>query len=167
MHNAIKILKTELAKHKSRKYRINAQPFFKEKLDNPWMLRGAVFKKISAAGYKELKGMSKKEVLDICDEVLATNLEARQGFAFDWAWRQRKHFEPKDFARFERWVKREVSNWGACDSICCRALGHLLLMYPELIPRTKKWARSRNMWQRRASAVCLIPSLRKGQTHRR
>lgn len=156
-------MRAELAKYKGRKYRLNAQQFFKEKLDNPWMLRGPVFKKISSAGYRQLKGLSKKEVLDICDRLLNTDLEARRGFAFDWAFRQRDKFESTDFARFERWLKREVKHWGNCDSLCCHPLGHLILMYPELIPRTKKWARSRNMWQRRAAAVCLIPSLNKGQ----
>jgi len=162
--DVVAYLRAELPKYRDRKFRLNAQQFFKEKLENPWMLRGPVFYRISGDAYKRhLKDRPKKEVLDACEAVLASDLEARRGFAFDWAWRQRKHLAPRDFARFERWLKKHVENWGHCDSICTRALGHLLLDYPELIPRTKKWAASRNMWVRRAAAVCLIPSLNQGK----
>jgi 3-methyladenine DNA glycosylase AlkD len=157
----IKQLAAELKKYKSRKYRINAQRFFKEKLDQPWMLKGAIFYQIADEHWKLIKDRPKKEIFGLCEELLESDLEAHVGFAFHFAYLCRKDFKPSDFARFERWGKKHFSNWGTVDSLCCRALGHLILMYPELIPRTKKWARSKNMWMRRASAVCLIVSLRK------
>ncbi len=159
----IKQLANELKKYKSRKYRINAQRFFKEKLEQPWMLKGAVFYKIADEHWQLIKNKPKREIFQICEELLESDLEAHVGFAFDFAYRCRKDFKKSDFARFERWGKKHFSNWGTVDSLCCRALGHLILMYPELIPRTRKWATSKNMWMRRASAVCLIVSLRKKQ----
>ena len=41
-------------------------------------------------------------------------------------------------------------------------IGPLLLAHPALVPRVAAWSRDRNMWVRRASAVSLIPSARKG-----
>lgn len=156
----IKQVATELSKYKSRKYRINAQRFFKEKLDHPWMIKGPVFKQLSNDIWQTIKNRPKKEVFQACEELLASDLEARIGLAFDFAFRCRKDFTESDFGRFERWAKKHLTNWGTVDNLCCRALGHLILMYPDLIPRTKKWAKSKNMWMRRASAVCLIVSLR-------
>jgi 3-methyladenine DNA glycosylase AlkD len=156
-------LAKELKKYKSRKYRINAQRFFKEKLEQPWMLKGAIFKQLANDAWQGIKNRPKKEVFELCEELLECDLEAHVGFAFDFAYRRRKDFTKSDFARFERWGKTYFSNWGNVDNLCCRALGHLIYMYPELIPRTRKWTRSKNMWMRRASAVCLIVSLRKGQ----
>ena len=153
----------ELKKYQSRKYRINAQRFFKEKLDQPWMLKGPVFKQLANDIWQTIKDRPKKEVFEACEELLASDLEARIGLAFDFAFRCRKDFKKSDFARFERWGRKHLTNWGTVDNLCCRALGYLILMYPELIPRTKKWAKSKNMWMRRASAVCLIVSLRKKQ----
>jgi len=156
-------LAAELKKYKSRKYRINAQRFFKEKLDQPWMLKGAVFYKVADESFGWIKDRPKREIFQLCEELLESDLEARKGLAFHYAYRCRNDFKASDFARLERWGKKQFSNWGTVDSLCCRALGHLIYMYPELIPRSKKWARSKNMWMRRASAVCLIVSLRKGQ----
>ena len=42
------------------------------------------------------------------------------------------------------------------------AMGRLLVKYPELVPRTYTWRKSRNRWLRRASAVSLIIAVRKG-----
>ena len=149
----LKQVATELKKYKSRKYRINAQRFFKEKLDQPWMLKGAVFKQLANDIWTTVKDRPKKEIFALCEELLASDLEARKGLAFDFAFRCRKDFQKSDFARFERWGKKHFVNWGTVDSFCSRALGELILMYPELIPRTKKWAKSKNMWMRRASAA--------------
>jgi 3-methyladenine DNA glycosylase AlkD len=159
----LKQVAAELSKYKSRKHRINAQRFFKEKLDQPWMLKGPVFKQLANDIWQTINEKFKKDIFDYCEELLASDLEARKGLAFDFAFRCRKDFSKSDFARFERWAKKHLTNWGTVDNLCCRALGHLLLMYPELIARTRKWAKSKNMWMRRASAVCLIVSLRKKQ----
>ena len=45
--------------------------------------------------------------------------------------------------------------------MCVHPLGHLILKFPEMAPKMKKWARSKNIWERRAAAVALIPALRR------
>ena len=83
------------------------------------------------------------------------------GVALDWAFRLRDKFEKKDFAILESWLKKHVTNWAACDSLCCRALGHFIYKFPEYFPKVKKWAVSKNRWVRRGSAVVLIYSQEK------
>jgi len=155
-----KAAQKELARHDKPENKINAQRFFKERLEDPWMLKSAVFKKIANDSYKLTKDISKKEVFEICEMLLNSGKMGERGMAFNWAQRRHREFAKSDFTRFESWLKKHVKNWGSCDSLCCGAFGTLISMYPELIPKTRKWAKSKNRWLRRASAVVLILSLR-------
>lgn len=162
MHEVITRLQKELKAHDKPENKFNIQQFFKEKLKTPYSLRGPVFRKISVACFSTISALPKPEILKICDEVLETDLMHAKGFAFDWARRLEKQLTPSDFPRFERWVRKYVSNWGECDSLCCGALGLLIRKHPELASRRAKWVRSKNRWIRRSSAVSLIPALRDG-----
>ncbi|MCK4607429.1 MAG: DNA alkylation repair protein [candidate division Zixibacteria bacterium] len=156
-------LARELAKYKSRKYRIDAQRFHKTKLTQPLVLKAAVVRKIAAMYYRQMKSWPAKEVFDMCELLLESNLEARKSIAFDWAWRRRGDYRKSDFRRFESWGRKHFNGWGSVDHLCTGALGYLVYLYPELTAKTKKWAHSRNIWMRRASAVCLIYSCRRGE----
>lgn len=161
MKNTIKKIKDELKKADKPENMINYQQFFKEKLKEPFGLRSSILKEISKACYKDIKHLPKIEIFDICDELLETDIRYRRFFAFEWAGKQNKTFEKSDFARFERWLTEYVDNWGSCDSLCIGVTGHLIAKFPELSSKTKKWAKSSNLWQRRASAVSLIQPVKK------
>ncbi len=155
-------IEKEVGKYNKPENLINYQRWFKEKLEDPIGLRGPYLKKVSNAVFKEYKDLSKKEILDICDAILKSGIKYNRFFAFDWAEKIENQLSKPDFARFERWVKDYVENWGHCDSICCGALGKLIARYPELSKRPFKWTTSKNRWLRRAAAVSLIPGTRKG-----
>jgi len=77
--------------------------------------------------------------------------------------RYRRDFAPRDLAVYKRWLARNHSaNWATTDTICGALVGPLLVRYPALASRMRAWARDRNMWVRRAAAVGLIPSVRRG-----
>jgi 3-methyladenine DNA glycosylase AlkD len=57
-------------------------------------------------------------------------------------------------------LKKYVSNWAACDTFCGGPVGEFLVRFPEFLPRVRSWARSKNRWLRRASAVTLIPAVK-------
>ena len=77
--------------------------------------------------------------------------------------RYRKSFEPRLLTRWKRWLSGNLaSNWATTDAICGALIGPLLADCPRLIPGMRRWASDRNMWVRRASAVGLIPSFRRG-----
>jgi 3-methyladenine DNA glycosylase AlkD len=159
----IEKLKNEIAKHDKPENRYNYQRFFKEKLDDPINIKTAVLRKISNQCFKEIKSESKKQILDIGDELLASDEKYMRFFAFSWADKIHGQFAKSDFSRFSGWLKKYVDNWGSCDHLCCGPLGHLILQFPELSAKTKKWTKSKNRWERRAAAVCLIVPVNKGK----
>jgi 3-methyladenine DNA glycosylase AlkD len=140
---------------------MNAQQFEKEKLEKPMVLRTAVVRKVSAEHFREVRNLSKDEIFKLCEELLKENDGDLRDIAFDWAYRLKKRYEKKDFQIFERWLKKYVKGWGSCDHLCVHPLGNLVLQFPELSAKTKKWAHSNNRWERRAAAVALIPALRR------
>ena len=77
--------------------------------------------------------------------------------------RYHRDFAPGDLRIYKRWLSDNHSaNWATTDAICGALIGPLLVRYPTLAPRMRSWARDRNMWVRRAAAVGLIPSVRRG-----
>ena len=162
LNDVLKQLRAEIKRQSKPENMMNYQRWFKEKLKNPVGLKGPVHKKISNQFFKLIKDESKKQILDYCEELLASEQSAERGIAFMWASNISGRLTKADFPRLERWLKKYVCHWGACDSLCCGALGALIHQYPELIPRAKKWTSSNNRWMRRGAAVCMIPSLGKG-----
>jgi len=142
------------------KYRESVQRFFKEPVDLHGV-RTPVFREIAQATYARVRELPKSKVFALAEEFLKDGRMEEVGIAFNWAWRLRRQFEPSDFRIFERWLKKYVNNWGACDSFCCRALGEFMLLYPQFLPKVKAWTGSKNRWVRRASAVALILAVRK------
>lgn len=153
-------IRTEIARHDKPENRLDYQKFFKEKLEEPVSIKTAILRKISNNCFKDVKDRPAAEMLDICDELLESGERYTRFFAFDWAEKVKGQYRKSDFARFERWLKDYVNNWGNCDSLCCGALGHLIKQYPDLVSKTMKWAKSENRWFRRAAAVSLIVPIR-------
>jgi 3-methyladenine DNA glycosylase AlkD len=77
--------------------------------------------------------------------------------------RYRRSFTPRMLPSWKRWLVGNFSaNWATTDQMCGTLIGPLLVEYPRLIPVMRAWATHRNMWVRRASAVALIPAVRRG-----
>jgi 3-methyladenine DNA glycosylase AlkD len=66
-----------------------------------------------------------------------------------------------EFRLFESWLDR-VENWSDHDGLTMYLLGPMMAAKPQRANRVKEWARSRNLWKRRAAAVSLIRGLRRG-----
>jgi 3-methyladenine DNA glycosylase AlkD len=156
------------------KYRESVRRFFKEPID-VYGVRSSDTRRISQEYFKQVKHLPKREVFEICEQLhggLGHDPKCRtfrscpapkyeeHGIAFSWAGKLSAQFEPYDFRMFERWLKLYVSNWAACDTLCGGPLGEFLLRFPQFLPRVQKWARSKNRWLRRASAVALIPAVK-------
>jgi 3-methyladenine DNA glycosylase AlkD len=87
-----------------------------------------------------------------------------KGIGIEALGRYRRQFTPALLPRWKRWLANNQSaNWATTDAICGTLIGPLLVDYPELVPLMPRWATHRNSWVRRASAVSLIPSIRKGR----
>lgn len=73
-----------------------------------------------------------------------------------------KQSAAREFALFTRWLDRYVSNWGHTDGLSLWLLGASIANDPALIATLPAWTKSKNRWKRRASAVALVPSARRG-----
>ncbi len=155
MKEVLKEIKKEILKNIDKEYKINVQKFFKD----PIKLHGVrvpTVRKISKKYYKQIKHLPKKELLDLCEELLESKMTEETTIAFAWAQFRYNELTPSDFTRFEKWLKKYVTNWGYCDDFCTHALGHLIWKYPKLVTKTKPWRKSQNRWLRRASAVIFV-----------
>jgi len=75
----------------------------------------------------------------------------------------RREFTPALLPVWKRWLSNNYSaNWATTDGICGSLIGPLLVAHPRLVREMPSWSRDPNMWVRRASAVSLIPSVRRG-----
>ncbi len=153
-------IKKELRENVDEQYRQSIQRFFKEEI-KLLGVKTPIFRKITQKYFSAIQDRPKQEIFSLCEKLLESGFMEELGVAFDWAFRLRDKFEKKDFAILESWLKKHVTNWGACDNLCCRALGYFIYKFPEYFPKVKKWAVSKNRWVRRASAVVLIYSLEK------
>lgn len=68
----------------------------------------------------------------------------------------------REFGVFTRWLDRYVGNWGHTDGVSLWLLGASIANEPELIGELNAWTSSKNRWKRRAAAVSLVPSARRG-----
>ena len=88
-----------------------------------------------------------------------------KGLAVEVMARYRAAFRPEFLAVWKGWLAADhAANWATTDAICGSLIGPLLVMHPELAPQMRAWSRHPNLWVRRASAVALLPSIRRGLT---
>jgi 3-methyladenine DNA glycosylase AlkD len=162
----IRLALTELADEKTRESNMR---FFKETEHQKvrlYGLKSAEARKVSREQFAAVKGMSKEEVFALCEYLWQSNYLEETGIACDWTYRFHKEFKPGDFAVFESWIERYVTNWASCDVFCNHTMGTFLEMYPKHIAKLKKWAKSPNLWMRRAASVSLIHPARKKLFHK-
>jgi len=81
--------------------------------------------------------------------------------AIEMAIRHQREFVKSDWKLFEAWLKESVG-WAMVDHISCDLFSPLLIKFPESAARTDKWARSKNLWLRRASLAAFCIPVRTG-----
>ena len=160
MNKIILKIKKQLKDNVDLEYKKNSYNFFKEEI-RLYGVRTPVVRNISKNYFSEIKDSNKKQIFFLCEELLRSGYIEESVIAFDWTYRIKDQYEKKDFKIFDSWLKKYVSDWGRCDDLCTHALGFYLFKFPEFLPKIEKWAFSKNRWQRRASAVCLIYSLKR------
>jgi 3-methyladenine DNA glycosylase AlkD len=154
-------IRKELKRNADEKHRIGTMHYFKEKI-KPYGVKNAIVHEIGKKYYAQVKDLDRGKVFILCEELWRSGYIEESFIAADWAYSLRKSFVPADISIFERWVGKYVGNWASCDSLCNHAVGELVEKYPVLIRHLKRWARSKNRWMKRASAVTLILPARKG-----
>jgi 3-methyladenine DNA glycosylase AlkD len=69
----------------------------------------------------------------------------------------------REFALFTRWLDRYVDNWALTDGLALWLLGASIANDATLIGKLDAWTRSKNRWKRRAAAVALVYSAKRGE----
>jgi len=125
---------------------------------------------VNAVGRQSVKaakaaGLSKADVYRLCDDLWASGYLEEAFVACVLSESQSKATEPADFDVFDGWVRRHVTNWATCDTLCNHTVGDLMMRFPELGERLLAWATTDQRWVKRASAVSLIVPARRGMFH--
>ena len=162
MKDILSKIRKDLEKNIDPAYRERTQYVFKEKIK----IRGVrtpVVVKLAIQYFKDIKNLEKKEIFVLSDELWRSGYMEESFIACNWSYSIRKQYEQGDFEVFEKWANKYVSNWASCDTLCNHTVGFFVEIYPSYISNLKKWAKSKNRWMRRASAVSLIIPARHGK----
>lgn len=155
----IKSIKKDLNKNVDLKYKKGATNYFKEQV-KIMGVRSKDIRKISKKYFNEIKNQNKQFIFELAEKLVKTEIMECQTIAFNWLFRIRKQYQEDDFKFFEKILKKYVKNWATCDDFSSHIIGNFILMYPKYIEKVKIWTNSKNLWVRRASAVCFITPLR-------
>jgi 3-methyladenine DNA glycosylase AlkD len=158
----IESIRQELKKNADSKEVKKGQYFFKEKV-RFYGVKTAVVGKIGKEYFKVIKAKNKSEIFALCEELWQSGYMEESYIACNWSYYIHRDYKPEDFKVFEKWVNYYVSNWASCDTLCNHTIGTIVEMYPKYLLDLKKWAKSKNRWVRRASAVSLIVPARRGK----
>jgi 3-methyladenine DNA glycosylase AlkD len=162
MNAIISKIRAELKRQADERVRASGQRFFREKV-KLYGLKSAMVGQIAKSRFADIKGLSKDEILGLCEQLWQSGFMEESFVACDWSYRLRKQYEDQDFKTFERWVSEYVGNWASCDTLCNHSVGAFVELYPKHLADLKKWAKSKNRWLRRAAAVTLIIPARNGK----
>ena len=103
------------------------------------------------------------DAMRLADELMPDPYLETKAIGIEVVARFRASFAPRLLPRWKRWLASGLSaNWATTDAICGMLIGPLLVDYPRLVREVSGWSSHGNMWARRASAVALIPAIRRG-----
>ncbi|MDD5639559.1 MAG: DNA alkylation repair protein [Candidatus Pacebacteria bacterium] len=154
-------IRRELLANSDEKIKESSKRFFKEKI-KVYGIKTAFGLKLAKDYYKEIKELPKKEIFALCEKLFKSGYMEEAFIACNWANYKVDEFEIKDIEIFENWLNKYIDNWAECDTLCNHTIGDYLEKYPSNVKILKKWAKSENLWLRRASSVSLILPARKG-----
>ncbi|MFA5024653.1 MAG: DNA alkylation repair protein [Patescibacteria group bacterium] len=162
MPSIISQIRKELKQNADEKLKKSGERFFKEPV-KMYGMKTALGLRIGKKYWQEIQDKDKREIFSLCETLWQSGYMEESFIACNWSYYLNKQYEKKDWAVFEKWVKNYVSNWASCDTLCNHAIGSFVEMYPESIKNLKQWAKSKNRWVKRASAVTLIVPARRGK----
>ena len=167
MKNIIETIRKTLKAQASEAVRASLQRFFKG--DNQVELHGvktADVKKIAQKHFVEVKNLPKEQLFTLCETLMQSGYLEESSIACFWMSHTHKDLKPKDWTLFDRWIDAYITNWATCDVFCGGTIGTFLEMYPQYVKKLQVWAKSKNLWKRRAAAVSLVVPARKGLFHK-
>jgi 3-methyladenine DNA glycosylase AlkD len=162
MHPLLAQLREELKASADQQTQNTFQRFFKEQVKY-YGVKTETVGKIAKKYWKQVSVFDKKIIFCLCEELFRSDYTEEAFVVAFWLPNYIDNLEPADLATFKVWIDRYVNNWAKCDGFCNHTVGDLIQKYPQIIGEVKTWAKSKNRWLKRASAVSLIVPAKKGE----
>jgi 3-methyladenine DNA glycosylase AlkD len=138
------------------------QRFFKEPIQHRGVAAPDI-QRIERDIYPRVKKLSVAERDRLCTALWASR-NHEEGALVCYLYRRfAKQCGAREFALFTRWLDRYVDNWSLTDGLALWLLGASIANDAALIDKLNSWTRSRNRWKRRAAAVALVYSAKRGE----
>jgi 3-methyladenine DNA glycosylase AlkD len=126
-------------------------------------VRAPDIQRIARDIYPRVKKLPVAERDSLCTALWASRTH-EQGALVCYLYRRfAKQCGAREFALFTSWLDRYVDNWGLTDGLSLWLLGASIANDATLIDKLDAWTRSKNRWKRRAAAVALVYSAKRGQ----
>ena len=161
MVNLIDQIRADLKAATDQKTQQSFQRFFKEQVKY-YGVKTETVGKIAKKYWPQTKNLSKPAIFGLCEELYGSDYTEEAFIVAFWLPNYIDQLEPNDLATFKRWIECYINNWAKCDGFCNHTIGDLIQKYPQTISEVKSWAKSKNRWLKRASAVSLIVPAKKG-----
>jgi hypothetical protein len=100
----IKTINTELQRQADPSYRELVRTRYNMRVDNFWGVRTPTIHQIAGKHYKEIKGFSLDQRLEVCQQLLTTGIYEHKIMAFRLAHLSRKDFDEKHLEVFAHWL---------------------------------------------------------------
>jgi 3-methyladenine DNA glycosylase AlkD len=111
---------------------------------------------------KEIQQLDINVIYQICEYFLEKRKLTETIVAYQIIYDNKNKYNNNTFDVFEKWLYAYIHDWWDCDDFMTHAFKHVLLMYPQYIPRLKQWVNHEKFAVRRSAAVILIMPARKG-----
>ena len=138
------------------------QRFFKEEVaSRGW--RTHELRKVAARFRKVLLAEGGPDyLLAVADQLFRGPIQEEKNIAVEMLAKSAPQFGEAEFLLLESWLDR-VSNWADHDALVHMLIGPMVVTDPARAARAVDWAKSPNLWARRAACVALIRGVRQGK----
>ncbi len=141
----------------------DAQYFFKGQNVAMHGVAAPQIKRIARDVYPRIKTLPLAERDRLCTALWASG-NHEEGALVCYIYRRfAKQCGAREFVLFTRWLDRYVDNWAQTDGLALWLLGASIANDATLIDKLDSWTRSKNRWKRRAAAVALVYSAKRGE----
>lgn len=161
MNNILAQIREDLKANTDQQTQKSFQRFFKEQVKYYGVKTGTVGK-IAKKYWNQVKTLDKQTIFQLCEELYRSDYTEEAFIVSFWLPNYIEHLESSDLATFKTWIEQYINNWAKCDGFCNHTIGDLIQKYPESLSEVKSWAKSDNLWLKRAAAVSLIVPAKRG-----
>ena len=141
----------------------SAQRFFKDQIIELRGVTSPQIQRIAREIYPRIKKLPAADRDRLCTALWASR-KHEEGALVCYVYRRfAKQCGAREFRLFTRWLDLYVDNWAHTDGLSLWLLGASIASDATLIDKLDSWTRSKNRWKRRAAAVALVYSAKRGE----